>query len=239
MSMVLLLTATIHPLNIKSSKGRNNHFVREEDYFLAVKFYLSRGYKVIFVENSNTRSERILNLQTSDLRLEYHAFMSELSHKGKSWGEIEIINFALNNSEFLNEVEYIIKISGRYIIKNIDQLLNPTCQVEKEVYINPTRNFRWADSRLMIMKKTFYTNYLLKTVHRFLNEDKKVYMENVFIKSVLLYLYEGGELVLWPTYPLYDAFDGTHNDKVSFGFFKSLKYKIYYKIKRGVFKHRA
>lgn len=239
MSMVLLLTATIHPSTNNLEKGRVDFLDRENDYFLAAKFYLSKGYRVIFCENSNTNSEKILRLQTSDDRLEYLTFQTELSIKGKSWGEIEIFNYALENSLFLKEIDYIIKITGRYIIKNIDDIVNPTNFVEKPLYINPTRNFRWADSRLMIMKKSYYYNYFIKTVDLHLNEKNKVYMENAFIRSLFLFLYDGGELVLWPTYPCYEAFDGTHNERVTFGFFKSWKYKIYYKIKKRIIQHRA
>lgn len=239
MTMVLFLTATIHPTPNNSERGRVDYLDRENDYFLAVKFYLTKGYKVVFCENSNTISDKIVKLQTDDHRLEYLTFKTEWSTRGKSWGEIEIFNHALENSVFLKEIHYIIKITGRYIIKNIEEILAPTNFVEKELYINPTRNLKWADSRLMIMRKSFYNNYFIKTVNLYLDEGNKVYMENVFMKSLFLYLYNGGELVLWPTYPCYEAFDGTHNEKVTFGFIKSLKYKIYYKIKKGIFKHRA
>ncbi len=237
--MVLLLTATIHPSSNHMKRGRVDYLDRENDYFEAVQFYLSKGYHIVFCENSNTFSEKILKLQTSDQRLEYLTFQSELSVKGKSWGEIEIFNYALENSKFIKEVDYLVKITGRYIIKNIEEILTATNFVEKEVYINPTRNFRWADSRLMIMRKSYYYNFFIKTVDLYLNEQNRIFMENVFMRSLFLYLYEGGELVLWPTYPCYEAYDGTHNEKVTFGFFKSLKYKIYYKIKKAILKHRA
>jgi hypothetical protein len=64
-------------------------------------------------------------------------------------------------------------------------------------------------------------------------------MENALMKSVLLYLLDGGELNLWPAYPAYDAYDGTHNERISFGLLKRIKYNFYYKIKKIVFKHRA
>lgn len=239
MSWVLLLTATIHTTLNNSVSGRIKSDDRENDYYLAVQFYLSKGYKVVFVENSNTLSKKILSLQTTDLRLEYLTFPTNLSTKGKSWGEVEIFDYALQHSVFLKEINYLIKITGRYIIRNIKEVIEPTNYVEKELYINPTRNFRWADTRLMIMKKSFYQNYFLKTANSFLDEHYKVNMENIFIKSLFLYMYDGGELVLWPTYPFYDAFDGTHNEKITFGFFKSIKYKFYYKIKRNILNHRA
>ncbi len=236
MNFVLLLSATINPVFL--TKGRIDPDARENDYFLAVKFYLEKGYKVVFCENSNTSSEKILSLQTSDQRLEYLTYSSEWSSRGKAWGEIEIINLALKESNFLKQVDYIVKITGRYIITNIDEFLQGTNQVEKEVYMNPTRNLKWADTRVIIMKKSFYYNYFIPTADATI-DGKNDYMEHILVRSVLFYIYKGGQLVLWPTYPFYEAIDGTYNDKVTFGFFKKLKYRIYYKFKIYVFKHQA
>ena len=239
MNCVIILTATINPIGYLDPNGRNDKNDRENDYFKAIKFYLQKGYKVVFVENSNTYSGKINSLINQFNSFEYLSFTSKLSHLGKSHGEVEILQYALENSIHLKEVDYLIKITGRYIIKNIDSIIGATKLVSKDIYVNPTRNLKWADSRLIIMKKTFYYSYFLPSVEKYLDESKKVYMEYVLMKSVLLYLLDGGELNLWPAYPAYDAYDGTHNQKISFGFFKRIKYNLYYLVKKLVFKHRA
>jgi hypothetical protein len=239
MNYVILLTATIRPFGILEPKGRNDAFEREKDYFKAVRFYLEKGYRIVFVENSDTKSELIINLKNQFDTLEYLTFSSKDSALGKSHGEVEIFQYAMENSKFLNEIDYLIKITGRYIIKNIDDVVWPTDYVCKEVYINPTRNLKWADSRLMLMRKSYYTNYFLPAIEKYLDESKKVYMEYALMKSVLLYLLDGGELNLWPAYPAYDAYDGTHNEKISFGLFKRIKYNLYYKFKKIVFRYRV
>ncbi|MFT4855373.1 MAG: hypothetical protein ACI9UV_000176 [Algoriphagus sp.] len=234
---VILLSATIkpHPLCI----GRTDSKEREEDYYKAVFFYLKQGYPVVFVENSDFESERIKNLGRTNSNFEYITFQSKESHLGKSKGEIEIINHALIHSRLLSQIEYLIKITGRYIISNIDEVLLPTQDISKDVYINPTRNLRWADTRLIMMKKSFFHNYFLPTATKYLDEEKHIFMENIFMRSVLHYLIEGGELNLWPVYPAYQGIDGTHNEKVEFGFFKIWKYNLYYRIKSFIYKHRV
>lgn len=238
-SPVLLLSGSIVPHQKLSGGGRVNTTQRENDYFEAIQFYLMKGFRVVYVDNSNTRSEKILNLKQKFKGLEYHCFVSSKSHLGKSQGEVEIINYALKNSGFLGSVDYLIKITGRYIIKNIDIIFRGTKGVEAEVFINPTRNLRWADSRLMIMRKTYYEQYFLTAVSKYLDESKGVYMENVFMKSLFLYLLDGGQLRLWPAYPAYKGMDGTHDEPVRFGFLKTVKYNLYYKFKRFAFGHRA
>jgi hypothetical protein len=239
MSFVLLLTATIKPFPLHSKSGRTNSIDREDDYFKAVKFYLEKGYLVVFVENSNYDSLRISSLAEKYPSLEYHSFLSQKSNCGKSFGEIEIIEYAIKHSNFLKEVDYLIKITGRYIIKNINFLLDKTNSVEHEIYINPTRNFSWADTRIIIIKKSYYFNYFLPTALKHFNEKKGSYLEIILMRSLLFYMIDGGILVLWPIYPAYDAIDGTHDEKVSFSTFKKWKYNLYYKLKKFVFKHRA
>lgn len=238
-SYVLLLSGSIVPHAVLGHAGRIDAVKREEDYFQAIRFYLSKGYQVVFVENSNTKSERIFNLNQEFGRLEYLTFLTEKSHLGKSQGEVEIMKYALLHSERLNQVDYLIKITGRYIIQNIDKLVDGTNGFESELYINPTRNLRWADTRLMIMKKSFFNRYFLRSVELYLDESKDIFMEHTFIRSLFLYLLDGGPLKLWPVYPSYQGIDGTHDQPVSFGFLKSLKYNVYYKIKKFTFRHRS
>lgn len=236
---ILLLSATIKPIPFFNS-GRIDPKEREEDYFKSTDFYLSKGYRVVFVENSNTKSNNIIELGKQNPNLEYLTFESKESHLGKSKGEIEIINFALKNSQLLQSVDYIIKITGRYLISNIDQLILPTNDIEKPVYMNPTRNLRWADTRIMMMKKSYYFKFFIPLATKYLDESKGVFMENIFIKSLFQFLIEeGGELNLWPAYPAYQGMDGTHNEPVTFNYIKTLKYNLYYRLKKFAFKHRA
>jgi hypothetical protein len=235
---VILLSATIKPDPLIYI-GKIYSQGREESYYVAASFYLKQGYPVVFVDNSDFKSEKILSLQRNSSIFEYMTFPTEVSHLGKSKGEVEIINYALANSKLLSEVDYLIKITGRYIISNIDSLLLPTEGIKKDIYINPTRNLRWADCRLMMMKKSFYSKYFLPVAIKYLDENKKIFMENIFMKSLFQYLLDGGELNLWPAYPAYQGTDGTHNEKVSFSLFKSWKYNLYYRLKTFIFKHRA
>ncbi len=236
---VLLLSGTIVPYYKESKVGRIDPIKREEDYFQAIKFYLSKGFRVVFVENSDTRSPKILALQSTYPELEYLSFLTKKSHLGKSQGEVEIMKYALENSGFLKSVDYLVKITGRYIIKNMEELMDGTGGFKAQVYINPTRNLRWADSRLMMMTKDYFLSYFIPAVDRYLDEMKGVYMENTFMKSLFVYLLDGGELTLWPVYPSYEGIDGTHNERVAFSAFKSWKYNLYYKFKKFAFKHRA
>ena len=91
----------------------------------------------------------------------------------------------------------------------------------------------------MMMKKNYYNQYFLPTATKYLDEEKNIFLENIFMRSVLYYLIDGGELNLWPAYPAYQGIDGTHNEKVEFGNFKIWKYNLYYRLKSFIYKHRV
>ena len=236
---VLLLTASLKPFPGIPYSTRDDPLVREMDYYTATHFYLSKGYKVVLVDNSNSLSEKINNLESCFSTLEYLRFSSEKSRLGKSHGEVEIINYALSHSRFMDEVDYIVKITGRYIIKNIDECFRLTNSVEKQIYVNPIHNFNWADTRLMMMKKSFYYQYFLPAADKFLDDANYIFIENVYMKSLFQYLIEGGKLNLWPVYPCFQGYDGRSNKKSDFKFFKCLKYRIYYRIKERILKFKA
>ena len=238
-NFVLLLTASINPFPGIPYSTRNDPLVREMDYYTATRFYLSKGYKVVLVDNSNSFSEKINGLRFCFSTFEYLRFSSEESQLGKSHGEIEIINYALSHSKFMDEVDYIVKITGRFIIRNIDEFLQIINYVEKQVYVNPINNFNWADTRLMIMKKSFYYQYFLPAADKFLDDSNHIFIENVYMKSVFQYLIQGGKLNLWPVYPRFQGHDGTSNRNIDFGIFKYLKYKTYYKIKKRIIGFKA
>ncbi len=235
---VIFLTATIKAESYHFV-GRPNFDTRENDYIKALSFYKEVGFPILFVDNSMYRSEKILSLMANYNKFEYLTFQSKYSHLGKGHGEMEIFDYALNNSELLKQTDLIFKISGRYIIRNISKFIKELNDFDHQVYINFTRRLIWGDTRLFIMKKQFYNSYFKPTAEKFLDEPNDINIERVFARSVHLYMYEGGDMGFWPCYPFYDAHDGSHDHVISFGFWKRIKYNLYFKFKNFSFRHRS
>ncbi len=229
----IFLTATINPVNFEFV-GRKGVEYREMDYFMAVSFYRGKGYRVVFVDNSNYMSEKILTQFGSDFDFEYFTFQSSLSHLGKGHGEKEIIDFGLENSNFLKDVEFFVKITGRLIIENIDLLLNNIEFSRTTIIANFSRNLSWADTRIMFFSKHFYTNYFSPTANKFLDEGNGVYFEKIYAMSIHLFLAEKGSLKFWVEYPLYNGINGQNGKNFNFNYLKKIKYNIFLFIKKWV-----
>lgn len=229
----ILLTAAINPADYEFV-GRKGSQIRELDYFKSLIFYLENDYNVIFIDNSNFESKLILDKFKGYKNFEYLFFRSQQSHLGKGHGEKEIIDFALQHSEMLKTNTFFIKITGRLIIKNLQLIVNNIEFDKSIVYGNFTRNFSWADTRLMILNKGFYEKYFSPICDNYLNEKEGILFEHVFAKSLHAFLSNNGKFRFLPYYPDYRGYNGSNNLKYDQSFVKRLKYFIFFKIKQFV-----
>lgn len=131
---ILLLTACIHP---KSRKNKIDMKKREAEYLDALNFYINESNftHIVFVDNSNTVLDCFKNekmdpfVQINGKTIEYLTFdWNKLTSVYEYWfWESEILDYAIENSEILKNMESsdsFFKITGRYVIKNINELIN-------------------------------------------------------------------------------------------------------------------
>jgi hypothetical protein len=208
---------------------------REKDYVLAFKFYMKLGLPIVFVENSDYHSEQINRLGEQIPGFEYFTFMTRVSIQGKGHGEAEIIHYAMQNSELLKQSEWIVKITGRYKIHNLTELIANLNPPEAQVLVNWGRNLSMSDTRVMFLKEDFIRNYLLPFMNQHLLERDGLYFETVFARSVHQYLADGHRSGLWPAYPEYFGINGSNGRVVKFSMWRKLKFKYYYSIKRWIY----
>tara|TARA_R110002012_G_scaffold321984_1_gene553074 strand:- start:17910 stop:18632 length:723 start_codon:yes stop_codon:yes gene_type:complete len=233
-SSILLLTSTISPQDWHFV-GRKGIDEREEDYFLALSFYSKFNLPIVFIDNSGHFSKRINSVISNISESEYLTFLSNHSNKGKGHGELEIIKYAFENSKLINKYDNIIKISGRYIISNFIHFLSNLTFNNKIHCCNYSRRFSWVDTRIMILDHYFINNYLFPTMDKFLDEPSSIFFERVYARSIHLFQYDGGKILLWPTYPFYNAINGENGRSIKFSFFKKIKYRLFYNVKKFVF----
>ncbi len=129
--LVIMLTGTINP-NTNETLVLKDPVIRRNQYIEAIRFYLqTTTLRIIFIENSGVN---IQGYFPDDLnRLECLVFESYVTvpDRGKGFKEMEIIDFAEKNSEFLAESKAVVKITGRLKVLNIKSIAN---------HFNRTRN---------------------------------------------------------------------------------------------------
>jgi len=233
MKKCILLTATIAPYNVPNLK-RVDKEQRENDYIEAIKFYVQFNLPIVFCENSNTKSEMILDvLNNSNIKFEYLTFKSKKSIEGKGKGESEIICHAFLHSNIIKTCDNIIKITGRYKIKNfLKQIKNIKTN---SIYVNITNNLNYSDSRFFILNKKFYDDYFSVNFKR-IDEEKGVYIEHVLLSSTLSYVSDFNEWNLLNQKTIYEGFYGTDNRKYKNDVFKLFLKKFFYRFKIYFFK---
>ncbi|MDJ0648111.1 MAG: hypothetical protein QNJ60_05335, partial [Xenococcaceae cyanobacterium MO_188.B19] len=133
----LILTACIDPIG--SSKGkisvkRNDPKIRLQDYCKALKFWLNhrdlRIKKIIFIDNSGYSLDTLIKLaEKENIFQRKYEFISMRNNEiidGLSYGysEFKLIDEGLRRSTIIEDQDYILKSTGRYIYPNISKLLN-------------------------------------------------------------------------------------------------------------------
>lgn len=189
--LVIVLTACINPGNMPYTALVDAE-IRAKQYIDALYYYLVKTRnKIVFVENTNTDISFHFKSYIDNNRLEYIMFDGNSSfdnRKGKGYGEALILEWALKNSKFVNSNTYILKITGRLILKNIS-LLNKIYCLAKSKHTNQMAlvsiiDYEVADSRAFIAHKTFFSDVFLKNKED-INDSKNNYFEHVLLQSII------------------------------------------------------
>lgn len=177
MKTVILLTGCINP-NGMSFTQLTNTDERLKQYVDAIHYYLSStNLPIIFCENSNTDICPFLNKVQN--RLEVLTFSGNQNKmRGKGYGEAEIINYALHHSALIRDDSIIIKITGRLIVNNINQILKSLKYKNDFITCLFHSDLKFADSRIFCGTVFFYKEFLK-------NRDKMNDVQGIFFEHIL------------------------------------------------------
>jgi hypothetical protein len=141
--VVLLMTATITPPDNCPDLARNDPALRMRDYITALSFYLNvpPQYcdRIIFAENSDTNLEPLKSILKSNhynKQVEFISFPQGNNYPpkyGKGYGEMLLIDYAMDNSRILSKDDFIWKATGRLILNNFNAMIR-TSPVDYDVY---------------------------------------------------------------------------------------------------------
>ena len=211
-NICILLTATIDPKGIVLLK-RSNPIVRENDYIESIKKWMGiQQFPIVFCENSGYKIDKIKNdIKNSEKKFEIlqfkgNSFPREL---GKGYGEAMIIDYAIKHSKLIKNSDYIIKVTGRYFIKNIEKMVS-TLSRDNDVYVmaDLKKNLTWADSSVFAFKPSFFIEYLSK-FHNLLNDSKGFYFEHALSRAILCAISDGHKRIPLPSKPIIIGYSGT------------------------------
>lgn len=189
--ITILLTACVNPAGMSQTLLQDSN-LRLAHYIKALYFYLENtNFKVLIVENTGLDlSAYIENKWIESKRLEILYFQGNKYDKrrGKGYGEALIIEYAFKYSTSMVSSDYIIKITGRYMILNIVNTLKsyetnilrsiPFVAVEDCYY-----NYKICSSECIIAPVSFYKDYFLPQLDR-IDDSRHFYFEHLLYESI-------------------------------------------------------
>lgn len=173
----LLLTWTINPKiwNTITYKNSLDPNVRIKEYLKAVYFYvtISDFKNIVFCENSNFNCKEYIDnisyiAKLYNKNFEFIQFMwnhnETITRKTYSYWEWEILDYAFDNSRLLKQSKSRYKITWRYIIYNINDIIKSSEEMENLL-------FRWLrslsffsiDTSFFKVSNEIYKKYLYNT----------------------------------------------------------------------------
>lgn len=193
--MVLLLTGCINP-NGMAHTSLQDPDTRKQQYICAIRFYLKNSQiPIVFIENTNTDISGEFFTADYSRRMEFITFNGNNfdKSKGKGYGEALMIEYALTHSKFINDNTYIVKITGRLIIENLEELIQEMKSSEC-VYASLVRGKYGLERKSFFFgaPKKFLEEYFLSDKD-IINDNAGVYFENHLFNKGLEWVKDGGE----------------------------------------------
>ena len=169
MVYTLLLPITIHVNNCYALE-RSNPNERYQDFIKSLLKWLDNtNFRLVIVENSNVDLS-FLNVIKENYPNTYPR------HFGKGYGEILTINYAIDNSKFISEIDYIFKCSGRYYLTELIDVFKEKIEDNiKAVIYSTERHPLGASCVFFYLKKDIYEKYMRNFI---VNDIGGVYFEH-------------------------------------------------------------
>lgn len=240
--VLILLTACIRPEIIFKTKLLDSN-IRKEQYEDALKYYLnSTFFDILFIDNSGVNlSEEFKDFIESG-RLEIICFNGQNypSELGKGFGEMGILEYAMQYSSKIDENTCLVKITGRLKLLNINILLNKvmrSVKSEKFVSADFVHSFKAANSRIFIANSTFYKDFLFKFKNK-LNDSKCYYFEHALRDAIYLSLKDNYQYIAFPLFTRFLGISGTFNKAYNTNYIYYLLRSVWCIIKGWRFKFK-
>jgi hypothetical protein len=166
---VVLLTATVTPPQGAAQLARTDPRVRLADYANALEFYLKHLKKgsisgLIFSDNSNSNIDVLHDMVekydvTNQVEFISYPGLDYSPSFGRGYGEFKMVDYVMEHSKLISQLPgsaNIWKITGRYILKNLTEVIKSKPQ-NIDFYCN-CRNIPkyWIDLYVLCWNKSAY-----------------------------------------------------------------------------------
>ncbi len=182
----ILLTACVNPGGM-SFTALQDVKIRERQYEEALDFYLNNtNVPIVFIENTGCDFSVKYHSYIQEGRLECLTFNGNDYDKklGKGYGEYKILMYADSHSEILRSSQYVMKITGRIKVLNVNDLLCSKWLMLDHVFRCDFRDVDYLWSMVFIIE-THRLMDIFRADGAKLNDTQGVYFEHILYEGLL------------------------------------------------------
>ena len=183
---VILLTACVNPGGMPFTV-LNDTSERLRQYREALDFYLRETtLPIVLCENTLCDFSEDYKEYIGAGRLEYITFDGNNfdKSKGKGYGEALIMEEAFRRSKFLGQCDFVVKITGRLIVRNISQLVKDNRRMITDTIQTFYPHDNMIDSRLVILPKSLCLNDFLAQKNS-INDTQGYFFEHLLYDTII------------------------------------------------------
>jgi hypothetical protein len=196
--VTLVLTASVDPKGMPGV-SRLDPLTREQDYAGCLRYYVCqhpRVRRIVFIENSGWPLDALKAVASSNPHGKELEFVSLNCNdfpreKGKSYGEMLLLDLGLRQSRLAATAPYIAKLTGRNYLTNVTRLLEQAhpplalyCDVRDHRIYDMLRIpacGHHCDTRFFVMTLGFFDCFV-RPRYAQLDDSKNYLVENLFFE---------------------------------------------------------
>jgi hypothetical protein len=208
----LLLTATVRVANSEMLRptGRSDTDLRRNDYASALVDWLTRQSAVshiVFVDNSGYPLDSLHEIadrhRTTGKKVEFVSFRTTgyTEARGRSFGELDILDKALERSVLLRGAEHFAKVNGRVFVPNFDRIVAGLAP-DFDIVGRLAHNLTWLDTVLVLFRTSVFAERLLPYALQHVDDSTCDYIERVLARGALRCIADGLRWYPFPAEPL-------------------------------------
>lgn len=191
----VLLTATIHVEHQEflGRDGRVNTDLRLRDYVSALESWITKQdaiRDIVFVDNSGYPLDALRDVVDRNAavgkRVELHSFRTTgySPTRGRSFGELDIMRTALQQSALMQTATRFAKVTGRVFVPNFDAIMSRLA-TDFDVVGRLSHNLTWLETVFVLFRKDLFSERLLPFALEHVNDQSGHHIERVLASACL------------------------------------------------------
>lgn len=189
---ILIMTSAIRPPKWMPFHKAIEEKERIKQYLDAILFYLTKSdfESIVFVDGSGIESDFFYFLfpiaDFYNKKFEMLSFENDpilLKSKWKGYGENNILKFAIENSALLKNYKCFYKVTGRYLIKNINQILKNEKMNENVFFRTSVLDRSLCNTGFFKVSKELFKRELWNLWDN-VNDKQGVFLEHLYLKQL-------------------------------------------------------